>query len=247
MGNYFSVPLAIALAVPLVAGSIVSATTADNVAVWYKTLKKPSWNLPTPIFGPAWSFLYVFLGLASFVVWSQGGFQEQTGPLILYAVNLVLNLAWMPIFFNQKNFQLAQIDNLATLATAAWAAKWFYKIKPVAGYLLWPYVAFLTYANCLNYFHLKENGAEQPLTENLYREKGKENPGQAGYGGSNARASLAFPTTANHRSRTGRPVFVRAACMQKVAPTKLRMSVVRPKLSMMAAAPRSAAAAAWRA
>ena len=36
--------------------------------------------------------------------------------------------------------------------------------------------------------------AEQPLTENLYREKGKENPGQAGYGGSNARASLAFPT-----------------------------------------------------
>ncbi len=46
----------------------------------------------------------------------------------------------------------------ATLATAAWAAKWFYKIKPVAGYLLWPYVAFLTYANCLNYFHLKENG-----------------------------------------------------------------------------------------
>jgi len=43
------------------------------------------------------SFLYVFIGLASFVVWSQGGFQEQTGPLALYAVNLVLNLAWMPV------------------------------------------------------------------------------------------------------------------------------------------------------
>ena len=42
-------------------------------------------------------------------------------------------------------------------------------------------------------------------------EKGKENPGQSGYGGSNARASLAFPTATNHRSRTGRPVFVRAA------------------------------------
>ncbi len=95
----------------------------------------------------------MFLGLASFVVWTQGGFAEQTGPLILYAVNLVLNLAWMPvslssgllfraicsiflhgnhllclckpyhfagvidvpvvqIFFNQKNFQMAQIDNL---------------------------------------------------------------------------------------------------------------------------------------
>ena len=45
------------------------------------------------------SFLYVFLGLASFVVWTQGGFQEQTGPLVLYAVNLALNLAWMPVSF----------------------------------------------------------------------------------------------------------------------------------------------------
>ena len=39
----------------------------------------------------------MFLGLASFVVWTQGGFQEQTGPLVLYAVNLALNLAWMPV------------------------------------------------------------------------------------------------------------------------------------------------------
>ena len=46
----------------------------------------------------------------------------------------------------------------ATLVTAAIAAKSFYHVKPVAGYLMWPYVAFLLYANCLNYFHLKENG-----------------------------------------------------------------------------------------
>ena len=72
--------------------------------------------------------------------------------------------------------------------------------------------------------------AEQPLTENLYREKGKENPGQAGYGGSNARASLAFPTTANHRSRTGRPVFVRAACMQ-VSHEARRLASYRPSLA----------------
>lgn len=30
-------------------------------------------------------------------------------------------------------------------------AKWFYHIKPVAGYLLWPYVAFLAFANALNW------------------------------------------------------------------------------------------------
>ncbi|CAL8466618.1 g6154 [Coccomyxa elongata] len=182
MGSYFSVPLAISIAIPLIAGSVVSASTADNVLVWYKTLKKPSWNLPTPVFGPTWSFLYVFLGLASFVVWTQGGFAEQTGPLVLYAINLVLNLSWMPLFFNKKDFGLAQIDNLATLATAVVLAKQFYRVKPVAGYLLWPYVAFLTFANALNFFHLKNN-SNRTIEEDLYHQEGKKNPGEPGYGG----------------------------------------------------------------
>ena len=45
----------------------------------------------------------------------------------------------------------------ATLATAVVLAKQFYRVKPVAGYLLWPYVAFLIFANALNFFHLKNN------------------------------------------------------------------------------------------
>lgn len=250
MGSYFSVPLAISLAIPLIAGSIVSASTADNVLVWYKTLPKPSWNLPTPVFGPTWSFLYLFLGLASFVVWTQGGFAEQTGPLVLYAVNLVLNLSWMPLFFNKKDFGLAQIDNLATLATAVVLAKQFYRIKPVAGYLLWPYVAFLTFANALNYFHLKNNSS-RPIEEDL-RSEDKKNPGELGYGGSTTgrtfgekgypsggtNACLSAPCTG--RGRSGRPVFVRAAATQMksraaISPLALsgkRVAPVRATMSM---------------
>lgn len=241
MGSYFSVPLAISLAIPLIAGSIVSASTADNVLVWYKTLPKPSWNLPTPIFGPTWSFLYVFLGLASFVVWTQGGFAEQTGPLVLYAINLVLNLSWMPLFFNKKDFGLAQLDNVATLATAVVLAKQFYRVKPVAGYLLWPYVAFLTFANALNFFHLKHN-SERPIEDDLYHSKDKKNPGEPGYGGSTtggtfgekgypsggANACLAAPCTG--RGRSGRPVFVRAAAAQmktRAAAGAMAMSISR--------------------
>ena len=54
----------------------------------------------------------------------------------------------------------------------------------------------------------------QFITEDLYHEEGKKNPGEQGYGSTPTRASLAFPTAVNHRSRTGRPVVVRAACMQ---------------------------------
>lgn len=54
----------------------------------------------------------------------------------------------------------------------------------------------------------------QYITEDLYHEEGKKNPGEQGYGSTPTRASLAVPTAVNHRSRTGRPVVVRAACMQ---------------------------------
>ncbi len=54
-------------------------------------------------------------------------------------------------------------DCAATLATAVVLAKQFYRVKPVAGYLLWPYVAFLTFANALNFFHLKHNSVLSPV------------------------------------------------------------------------------------
>lgn len=59
-------------------------------------------------------FLYAFLGLASFVVWTQGGFAEQSGPLLLYAVNLVLNLAWMPVRGSYSCLSLSSF-NVCTL------------------------------------------------------------------------------------------------------------------------------------
>ena len=60
----------------------------------------------------------------------------------------------------------------------------------------------------------------QYITEDLYQEDGKKNPGEQGYGSTPTRASLAFPTAVNHRSRTGRPVVVRAACMQVSMPPR---------------------------
>ncbi len=54
-------------------------------------------------------------------------------------------------------YSIAETVCAATLATAVVLAKQFYRVKPVAGYLLWPYVAFLTFANALNFFHLKNN------------------------------------------------------------------------------------------
>ena len=44
-----------------------------------------------------WSLLYACIGAAAFVVWTEGGFSAQQGPLTLLGINMVLNLAWMPV------------------------------------------------------------------------------------------------------------------------------------------------------
>ena len=44
-----------------------------------------------------WSLLYALIGAAAFVVWTEGGFSAQQGALTLLGVNMVLNLAWMPV------------------------------------------------------------------------------------------------------------------------------------------------------
>ena len=73
----------------------------------YKRLKKPSWNPPDWLFGPAWTVLYTAMGYASYLVWKAGGGPL---PLGLYAAQLALNLAWSPIFFKVKEIGYAVAD-----------------------------------------------------------------------------------------------------------------------------------------
>ncbi|KAK9841860.1 hypothetical protein WJX81_007821 [Elliptochloris bilobata] len=181
MGNYLSAPLVIAIAIPEVLGALVSASTAKNIT-WYQTLSKPSWAPPTWAFGQLWSFLYACIGAAAFVVWTEGGFSAQQGSLTLLGINMVLNLAWMPIFFNAKNMTLSIIDNIAALLTAVLVCTKFYQINKLSGYLLYPYVAFLVFANALNIsIATKNKNLDDGIYKDFTKDQAFKNPGEAGY------------------------------------------------------------------
>lgn len=72
-------------------------------------MKKPKWTPPSWVFGPAWATVYVLLGFSSWSVWTHGGWEKQKIPLLFYAATLVLSLAWIPLFFKAKKFDLALI------------------------------------------------------------------------------------------------------------------------------------------
>jgi len=99
------VTLAIAVALPVLGGVIVSSF-ASPLQDWYRDLEKPSWEPPDWLFGVVWSVLYVFMGLASWLVWADGGWAKQGWPLKLYCTQLVVNYLWPIVFFSLHQLPL---------------------------------------------------------------------------------------------------------------------------------------------
>ena len=135
------------------AGFIVITFCAPLLSVgsmpgaWYAALQKPSWNPPAWLFGPAWTLLYTLMAVAAWLVWKRVGFGK---PLTLYFVQLVLNAVWTPIFFgaHQLGWALFEIMLLwiAILATLLS----FRRVNSTAGWLFVPYLAWVSFASCLN-------------------------------------------------------------------------------------------------
>jgi tryptophan-rich sensory protein len=146
-----AIKLLLAVAVPLAIGGLSGFATARGVDTWYPTLAKPSFNPPAWVFGPTWTVLYILMGVALFLVWRQG--LDTPGvklALTLFAVQLALNGLWSILFFGMQSpawaFAEILLLWLAIVATL-WA---FWRLMPVAGWLLVPYLAWVSFAAVLN-------------------------------------------------------------------------------------------------
>ncbi len=118
---------------------------------WYAGLSKPSWTPPDWIFGPVWTLLYLLMALAAWQVWRRHGFGGAPGALGLFLLQLLFNGLWSWIFFGLKQPGWALVDLTALWLTALAATLAFWRTGPVAGWLLVPYMAWLSFAWLLNY------------------------------------------------------------------------------------------------
>ena len=121
-------------------------STVSGGGAWYQTLVKPPGNPPAWVFGPVWTVLYVLMGVAA----GRLIHRRAKGTVILFAIQLVLNLAWTPVFFgaHAMNAALAVIFVLwGFLALTLWSAE---KKDPVSAFLLVPYLIWVMYATYLN-------------------------------------------------------------------------------------------------
>jgi benzodiazapine receptor len=124
---------------------------------WFGALVKPAMMPPGWVFGAAWTILYILIGLSLAMVLHAKGARKRERALLLFAVQLVLNFAWSPVFFmmHQVGTALSMIAAMLVGCFALILVVW--RIRPVAGLLLYPYLGWLMFAGLLNYEILQLN------------------------------------------------------------------------------------------
>jgi translocator protein len=144
------------LGITLVAAALGSAASI-NAQPFYQQLAQPSWAPPPTVFGPVWTALYILMGIAAWWVWRARGYAGALTALNLYLVQLAFNASWSWVFFAWQlgTLALVNIALLWILIPATLVAFW--RIRPLAGLLLAPYLAWVSFAAALNFSLVRLN------------------------------------------------------------------------------------------
>jgi translocator protein len=150
MGKIVSFMLSVLVC--LGAGGLGSIFTAPSVKTWYSTINKPSFNPPNWIFGPVWTALFIMMGIALFIVWESPAPDPAAKKIALavFFVQLALNVSWSAAFFGFHSPAAGLVVIAALWAMILWNIVVFMNIAAAAGWLLVPYILWVSFASVLN-------------------------------------------------------------------------------------------------
>jgi len=141
--------LLICIAFPLIVGGISGFFTVQGVKDWYLTLAKPNFTPPNYLFGPVWTFLYAFMGVAFFRILEKGKSVQKIKAIRIYLWQLFFNFCWSFLFFSQHQIGLAFIDILILWVLILIMIFRFKKLDAFAGYSQIPYLLWVSFATAL--------------------------------------------------------------------------------------------------
>lgn len=124
---------------------------------WFDRLIKPGIYPPPATFGIVWTVLYVMMGLALTTVVTARGARRRGFAIAAFVIQLVLNLAWTPLFFGGHQISAALLLMVVLDAAVMITIVVFYRVRPRAAFLLAPYLAWILFATLLNWQFLALN------------------------------------------------------------------------------------------
>ncbi len=133
------------------AAAAIGAVASADAGAFYQQLTRPAWAPPGWLFAPVWSVLYVLIGISAWLVWRERGLRGAGAALSLFLVQLAANALWTWLFFvwHLGAWAFAEILILWVLIVGTVATFW--RVRPTAGALLLPYLAWVTFACALTF------------------------------------------------------------------------------------------------
>lgn len=149
--------LLLCYAVAILGGWWTSAELRD----WYLGLRRPRIAPPNWVFGPVWIVLYALMAVAAWEIWLLPSSPVRSKALLLFLLQLLLNLLWTWLFFHEHDIANALAD--VFLLTIAIGAEMIlvYRYQPRATWLLAPYLAWLAFATLLNFGYWRLNPGQE--------------------------------------------------------------------------------------
>ena len=139
------------IAVPLIVG-ILSALLSGGGMKIFTELTKPPLSPPGWLFPVVWTILYILMGLASYFVLTSGAEAEQIAAAItVYIYQLMVNFLWPILFFDFKWYLFSFLWLILLWVLIIVTTIRFYGISKTAGYLMIPYLLWVTFAGYLNF------------------------------------------------------------------------------------------------
>lgn len=136
-------------------GGFASAEAGD----FYGRLARPPWAPPGWLFAPVWTVLYLLMGMAAWLVWRERGARKVGTALTLFLVQLGANALWTWLFFVWRLGALAFGEILVLWVLILWTIAAFWRVRPLAGTLLIPYLAWVSFAAALTFSVWQRNPA----------------------------------------------------------------------------------------
>lgn len=143
--------LAVSVVTPLVVGYLGSLITVKEISSWYMQINKPALTPPNGVFGPVWTMLYVLMGVSLYLVWTKKSKKKKTKAMVVFGIQLVLNLLWSYLFFGKHWLLVSSLEIVILWLVILVNILSFKKHSVVAAGLLVPYLIWVSFATYLTF------------------------------------------------------------------------------------------------
>ncbi len=130
-------------------GSLFTSSNTDSA--WYESIK-PEITPPNLVFPIVWNILFILIALSLYFAWTNSkNKKDKKRIIIVFGINFILNILWSILYFGLKNPFAALIEIFFLWTSIMIMAYTAYNINRISGYLLIPYLLWVSFAIILNY------------------------------------------------------------------------------------------------